>query len=250
MRDGYFLYDSHVHMGLASHSGRRQTAGDLLREMDRFSVDRSLAIPFPVVDDFRAQHDEIGAALASHPDRFRGAASLNPCIAEAEFRGEVKRCREQYGFVALKVQPQYQAVHPMLPRNAYVFEAALENGMALIWHTGSGIPYALPSLLMPAARQYPELKIVLAHCGGPLLASEAAVAASFCPNIYLEVSTLMPNQVHEVLGMTPAERLMIGSDLPENLDTELGKILGMRIAEEQKRAILGGTARALFDGGI
>jgi predicted TIM-barrel fold metal-dependent hydrolase len=250
MRDGYFLYDAHIHMGTARHSGRRQTAGDLLREMDRYGVDRSLAIPFPVVDDFRAQHDEIGAAVRAHPDRFRGAASLNPYIAEAEFRGEVKRCREEYGFAVLKVQPQYQAVHPLWPRNAYVFEAAVENAMALIWHTGSGIPYSLPSLLMPAARQFPELKIVLAHCGGWLLAPEAAVAASFCPNIYLEVSTLMPNQIHEVLGMAPAERLMLGSDLPENLDTEMGKILGMRIAEEQKRAILGATARAVFDGGI
>jgi predicted TIM-barrel fold metal-dependent hydrolase len=83
----------------------------------------------------------------------------------------------------------------MLRRQArnFCFETALENQLALVCHTGSGVPYALPSTFMPAARKYPELKIVMAHAGGGgLLFQDAIVAAMFCPNIYWNFSTLMP----------------------------------------------------------
>jgi predicted TIM-barrel fold metal-dependent hydrolase len=247
MKDGFFLYDSHTHIGLARHSGRRQTADQLLREMDRCGVDKSVVIPFPVVEDYRAAHEEIGAAVAAHPDRLVGAACLTPFIAEPIYRDEVRRCREVHGFRALKFQPQYQGLNTLSERSNFLFETALENGMALIAHTGSGIPHALPSVFMFAARRYPELKIVLAHCGGGgLLLADAIVAASFCPNIYLDLSTLMPNHIFEVLQHIPADRLMAGSDLIENTDVEMRKLLRLDVPAEQKQQMLSGTAFAVF----
>lgn len=247
MKDGYFLYDTHTHIGLARHTGRRQTADQLLREMDRCGVDKSMVIPFPVVDDYTAAHEEIGAAVAAHPDRLVGAACLTPFVAEQTFRDEVRRCREVHGFRALKFQPQYQGLNTLSERSNFLFETALENGMALIAHTGSGIPHALPSVFMFAARRYPDLKIVLAHCGGGgLLLADAIVAASFCPNIYLDLSTLMPNHVFEVLQHIPANRMMAGSDLIENTDVEMRKLLQLDVPAEQKQQILSGTAFAVF----
>lgn len=247
MKDGYFLYDTHTHIGLARHSGRRQAADQLLREMDRCGVDKSMVIPFPVVEDYTAAHEEIGAAVASHPDRLVGAACLTPFIPEQTFRDEVRRCREVHGFRALKFQPQYQGLNTLSERSNFLFETALENGMALIAHTGSGIPHALPSVFMFAARRYPELKIVLAHCGGGgLLLADAIVAASFCPNIYLDLSTLMPNHIFEVLQHIPADRLMAGSDLIENTDVEMRKLLLLDVPAEQKQQMLSGTAFAVF----
>lgn len=250
MRDGFFLFDSHTHLGEAKHSGRVATPRQLLATMDRCGVDRSLLIPFPVVEDFRTAHDHIAEAVRLHPARFAGAACLNPYEGEAAYRAEVRRCREQLGFRALKLQPQYTAINPLWPRHRFVFEAAAENGMTLIWHTGSGIPYSLPSLLMPVARDFLQLNIVLAHCGGGgMLLGEAIVAAQFCPNVYLELSTLMPNHVLEVLSHLPASRLMAGSDLPENTEVEFAKILGLDIGHEAKHSILSETALRLFGGG-
>jgi len=247
MKDGFFLCDTHTHIGLARHSGRRQTAEQLLREMDRCGVDRSVVIPFPVVDDYTAAHEEIGAAVAAHPDRLTGAACLNPFIPEQTFRDEVRRCREVHGFRALKFQPQYQGLNTLSERSNFLFETALENRMALIAHTGSGNPHALPSVFMFAARRYPDLKIVLAHCGGGgLLLADAIVAASFCPNIYLDLSTLMPNHIFEVLQHIPADRLMAGSDLIENTDVEMRKLLRLDVPVEQKQQMLSGTALAVF----
>ena len=248
MKQGFRIIDTHTHVGVARHSGRRYSADELLRDMDRHGVDRSVVIPWPVVDDYRAAHDEIGRAVKAHPDRLIGAASLYPYIPEQEFRTEVKRCAEMYGMRALKLQPQYQPLNPLWETSTFFFEAALENHLTVICHTGSGIPYALPSLMMEPARRYPELKIVLAHCGGAgFLVGEAIVAARFCPNIYLELSTLMPNHVLEVLHHVSSDRLMIGSDLPENVEVEIGKILGLDTAEENRRNILSETAIHAFE---
>jgi len=246
MKNGFRIFDTHTHLGSARHSRRCYGADDLLRSMDGCGVDRAVVIPFPVVDDYRSQHDLIGAAVKAHPDRLAGAASTYPFIPTADFRDEVKRCHQEYGFRALKLQPQYHGLNPMSSGSDFFFEAALESHMVVIGHTGSGLPFAAPSLFMIPARKFPDLTIVLAHCGGGLFVHEAIVAATFCPNIVLEMSTLMPHHVLEVLSHVPSKRLMIGSDLPESLETEIGKILTLKIPDEDKRNILDQTACSVF----
>ncbi len=56
----------------------------------------------------------------------------------------------------------------------------------------------------------------------------------------------MPHQVLEVLKFVSSDRLMIGSDLAENVHTEIGKILTLRVSEEDKRNILSETAQGVF----
>lgn len=249
MRHGREVWDTHTHIGIARHSGRRRTADDLLRSMDEHGVDRAVVIPFPVVEDHRAAHDEIGAAVRACEGRLRGVICLNPFVPPEVFRDEVRRCREVHGFRAIKLQPQYQGLNPLWATSEFFFETAREHRLTLIVHTGSGIPYSLPSLYMPLAKRYPELTFVLAHCGGGgMLVGEAIVAALFCSNVVLELSTLMPNHVLEVLNHIPADRLMAGSDLPENVEVELAKLESLPVSEEQKRLMLGGTAARVFGG--
>lgn len=245
MHEGQRIFDSHTHIGYGMHSGRRQTADQLLREMDRFGVDRALVIPFPIVEDHRAAHDEIAAAVRAHPDRLSGAACVNPFTPQ--FRDELKRCKQELGFVAMKLQPQYQAVNPQWESSLFVYEAALEHCWPLIVHTGSGIPYALPSLQIVPAQRYPELKIVLAHCGGGgIFKGEAILAATLCQNIYLELSSLMPHDILEVLKNVPSHRLLAGSDLVESTRVELSKYFLMDLEEATQADILWNTAAGLF----
>jgi len=247
MKDGFRIYDTHTHVGQARHSGRSHSADQLLASMDQFGVDRSLVIPFPVVEDYRAAHDEIAAAVKAHPGQLSGCACIYPFIPEQQFRDEVRRCEEGLGFRALKLQPQYQPLNPISERSDFLFEAALEHGLPVVCHTGAGAPFALPSLFIMPARRFPDLPIVLAHAGGGLYSAEAIVAAAICPNIYIELSSLMPHHVAEVISHVPASRLMIGSDLPVSLETEMSKILGLEIDPTATREILWGTPCRLFD---
>src|SRR5262245_36531886 len=144
MRNGFRIYDTHTHIGTARHSGRRFSASQMLARMDTSGIDKAVLIPFPVVDDHRAAHDEIGSAVRAYPDRFTGAACVHPFIPEQEFRSEIRRCTEQLGLRAIKLQPQYQALNPISPRSDFFFETALEYKLPIICHTGTGVPFSLP----------------------------------------------------------------------------------------------------------
>jgi predicted TIM-barrel fold metal-dependent hydrolase len=72
------------------------------------------------------------------------------------------------------------------------------------------------------------------------------VAAEVCQNIYIEVSSLMPHHVAELLHQVPASRLMAGSDLPESVETEIGKIFTVSMSEEDRGKILWETGARLF----
>lgn len=246
MREGFQIWDTHTHVGVARHSGRRWSADELLQSMDLGGIDRAVVIPFPVVADHRAAHEEIGRAVRAHPDRLTGAACLSPFLPERDFRDEVRRCAEKFGFRALKLQPQYHGLNPISPRSDFFFETARENGLAVICHTGAGAPFALPSLFILPARKFPDVTFVLGHAGGGLYVAEAIVAAAVCANVYVELSSLMPHHVLEVLAHIPSSRLMIGSDLPENAETEVRKILDLEIPAEAKSDILWNTAQRVF----
>ncbi len=246
MMHGVKVFDTHTHIGRARHSGTVRTAEELLREMDKHGVDKSLLIPFPVVDDFKREHDEIGAAVKQWPDRFAGAACIYPFIDERDFADEVRRCRETFGFKALKLQPMYQALNPVSPRSDFFFQAAQDNELAVVAHTGSGVPFALPSLFISAARRFPEVTIILGHAGGSVYMLECAVASQVCPNIYVELSSLMPHHIADLMHYVPVEKFLAGSDLPSSIETELGKIFTLNIPNEAKQKILWDNAVAIF----
>ena len=248
MKDGFRLYDTHTHIGTAHHSGRTCTAQQMLTVMDRTGVDRALLIPFPVVEDFRAQHNLIADAVLKHPGRFAGAACLPPFIPLAEFQDEVKRCSQELGFVALKLQPMYHGINPLSARHDFFFETALLNKLPVIVHTGAGAPLALPSLYIMTARKFPELTLVLGHAGGGIYLGEAIVAASICPNIYVETSTIAPHHLLELLHHIPSTRIMAGSDLTESMESEMAKALTLEISDDEKRDISWNTAQRVFHG--
>jgi predicted TIM-barrel fold metal-dependent hydrolase len=248
MRKAFQIYDTHTHLGTARHSGRHCSAEEMLAWMDEKGIDRSMLIPFPVVDDYRATHDEIAAAVRAHPDRFAGAVCLNPFVSPESFRDEVRRCAEELGFRAIKLQPQYQALNPLSDRSDFFYETAVKHKLPIIVHTGSGVPFALPSLYIMPAKKFPKLPIILAHAGGSIFMAECIVAACVCQNIYIELSSLMPHHIYDVLAQVPSQRLMIGSDLPESVDAEIGKILDMDINDDAKQDLLWNTATCLFDG--
>jgi len=113
VRNGFYLFDTHCHLGNAQHSGRSYSVDSLLRDMDSYGIDRSVVIPFPVVLDHRLQHDIIGDAIRMHPDRLTGAACLSPFRPLAEFRDEVHRCRDRYGFRVLKLRWHKRFMPPL-----------------------------------------------------------------------------------------------------------------------------------------
>lgn len=241
------IVDTHCHYGRSLLSPIHVTEQDLLGTMDENGVDLSLIMPHAVSADPRAEHDRVADLCARHPLRFRGIVNLTPLWPEEAYRQEAERCVRDLRFAAIKLNPLQHLTSPIMQNAAKVFRAAADLGVPVIVHTGLGAPWALPSLCIPPARQYPGLPIVLAHAGYAIYSAEAAVAAGVCPNIYLEPSWCTISEIEGFVRQFGAGRVLFGSDLPENLPIELAKYRHARITAEERAECLGGTAERLFN---
>lgn len=111
----------------------------------------------------------------------------------------------------------------------------------------SGPDASTPSELAQLAAKFPEQKFLCAHAGGEWEKGIRAVGDS--PNILIETSGFDATAgfIEMAVRELGAERIVFGSHLPSrSLGTELGKVIGAKISERDKRLILGENYRRLL----
>jgi predicted TIM-barrel fold metal-dependent hydrolase len=104
-----------------------------------------------------------------------------------------------------------------------------------------------PSELAELARRFPERRFICAHAGGEWERGIRAVHNT--PNIMIETSGFDATAgfLEMAVRELGAARIVFGSHLPSrSLGTELGKVLGAEISEQEKRQILGENFRRLL----
>jgi predicted TIM-barrel fold metal-dependent hydrolase len=236
------IVDVHAHLGVDQVFELEHTREALLA--GREAVDLTLVQPASVLDlpTARAQHDAIGALVREMPSRFLGMACPNPRLPEEAYFEEVRRCVQELGFVGLKLHPLAHAVAPTSRAGRRAFEAARRLDIPLMIHTGSGIPWSAPSLILPVAREYPDVRIVMAHAGMMVLAQEALVVAQSCDNVWLETTWTGGHLIRRFIDAIGPTRILFGSDLPLNLTTELTKHRTIGLSEADVERLLGTNA--------
>ncbi len=239
------VFDAHTHLGESLVSGKVISEDDLLMACKQHGVDGALVFPFPIAGDYRQAHDLVADFCARHPG-FVGGACLNPLVGEETYVAEVERCVRDLGFVANKFHPMCHSMSPLYEAARIVFVTASSLGVPVVVHTGRGVPFALPSLCIPRAIEFPNLPIVLAHSGFGMYSAEAIVAAQVCPNIYLETSWCSASDIVKMVREVGSDRMMVGSDGPENLAVELAKYKTFRLSPAEREQCLSTTARTLF----
>ncbi len=241
------IVDTHGHLGPSpTGSSGETTEAELLEAMAVQGVATTLVMPQSMQPDERAVHDRIARFVAANPGRIYGMASISPLGDEGAYFAEARRCVRELGFKALKLHPGSYNTAPTKPRAEKCFRAAAELGVPLIIHTGLGAPPALPALVIPRARQFPHLPIVLAHAGFVAYADEALIVAQECANVYLEPSWCQFYQARRMIAAVGSERMMMGSDHPPNLAVELAKWRATGISSVDLANVFSHTPRRLF----
>lgn len=241
------VIDAHAHLGECCVFGLLSTEEELVRRMDECGIDASIVQPFPGSRQAAKTHDRIAELCEKHPGRFFGLASLNPHSDHDAYRREVERCVRDLYFVGVKLHTIGHAVNPLSEDADLVFATAQALGIPVMVHTGPGVPFALPSLSIPAARKYPGLKIVLAHAGFGVFSAEAQVAASVCGNLYLETSWSGGEDIRWMISTIGPDRVMMGADLASNVPVEVAKYRALDLEPAVYDKVMGGTAIEVFD---
>jgi len=240
------VIDAHEHLGGCRVFGLNTTEEELLQRMEECGIDAMIVQPYPGAEDPVKTHDRIANLCAKHPGRFFGLASLSPHGDRAAYRREVERCVKDLKFVGVKLHTIGHAVLPLGEDGDMIFKTGLELGVPVMVHTGPGVPLALPSLCIPPARKYPQLKIVLAHAGWAVFSAEAQVAASVCDNIYLETSWCIGEDIAWMINSLGAGRVMMGADLTSNIPVEIAKLKALNLDPQVYAQVAGGTAAKVF----
>lgn len=139
------------------------------------------------------------------------------------------------------------------PDAATLIEQTIAAGGIIVQHTWfrtGGKPHpggSTPAELATVAARYPNQPFVCAHAGGEWERGLRAVRGQ--PNVIVETSGFDATAgfLEMAVRETGPARIVFGSHLPSrSLGTELGKVLGARLTDEERRLILGGNLRRLL----
>ncbi len=240
---GRQLIDWHMHVWLPEHLGQ-EWISDLSRNYGGEESPMIGAARFEDIDASRAASGVEKVIVIGNITRHLGVEVPNEFLAEYVARDpattvgfaqvdpndddavdQLRYARETLGLRGLKLSPPYQAFHPHSPEALKVYGAAAELGMPVMFHQGAvfarrGIlEYANAALLDLVARDFPELKIIVAHVGQPWYFETVALMYKH-RNVFADLSARFhrPWQLHNILlsaidyGVT--DRILFGSDFP------------------------------------
>jgi hypothetical protein len=242
------VIDAHAHLGFDVVFQHDFREAELTAELNSMGVDSLILQPATVFDlaSAREQHDEVARFASANSGRVFGMANPCPHLPDDLYREEVKRCVRELGFVGVKLNTNAHSVGVGLAPGRRVFSVASDLGLPVMIHTGLGVPWALPSAVQPLAREYNDLRIVLAHSGGMMFASEALEVARLYPNVYLEVSWLPAHVIAHFCREIGAQRVLWGADHAENAPVQLKAIDMAGLTPADLEWVLGGTATEVY----
>jgi predicted TIM-barrel fold metal-dependent hydrolase len=221
----------------------------VLREMDSAGVERAVVCPWGAELAVRNAdgNDRIARAVAAHPGRLLGFASVNPWWG-ADAVAELDRAIQRLGLSGLKLHSVVQGFEidddVVLP----VIERAAELGVVVYVHTGTPV-LALPLQLLELATRYPQVPFIAGHMGGADFYVDAPLSLPRAENVWLETSlSCHAGYIGEAVAAAGAQRVLFGSDSPTSrMASELTKIRVLELGEEVERQVFGANLQALLE---
>lgn len=168
-------------------------------------------------------NDYIAEQVRRHPGRAVGVGSVDPNDPDA--LTELERVHTDLRLQGLKLSPPYQDFHPHGPEAWAIYELADQLGMFLLFHQGSvfhpkcSIEHANPLLLDRIASSFPDLRIIVCHCGQPWTTETVTLMARH-PHVYTDISARLnrPWQLYTTLMAAidyhVTDKFLFGSDFP------------------------------------
>jgi len=244
--EGSLVIDMHGHSNSNEPVGMIPDRSRLLLAMDRAGID--MACVFHSCDG--RGNDVTARYVEGCTDRLIPFAFATPTMGDDAERELRRTIDDGNGFRGIKVYPP-STPWPLHDDHWHpIYRFADERSLVVLLHTGPE-PNAEPKHLMQVALQFPGARFVVGHSGNVQPQRDQAIAAARAyPNVFLETSSTFrePGVIETLVSGAGADRVLFGSDQPlMDPRSQLGRIVTSRLADEDKRKVLGENARRLLD---
>ena len=232
-------------------------AAELIEQMDRSGVDRTVVFGFPWNDAevMRRHNDYIGEAASRFPHRLLPFACVDPKVVQAA--EEVERClaagMRGVGELAFYTEVLDASVVAILEPIA---SSCRQHGVPLMIHTNERVGHLYPGkseaslkVIYEIVRTFPENRFILCHWGGGLfiyellkkeareVLSQVAYDTAASPFVY------DPSIYAVAVKIVGAQRVLFGSDYPLILpERYFEEMAAAGLSEEEQAWIKGRSA--------
>jgi len=235
------FHDCHGHIGgrMSHYHVPDGTLGQTVAEMDRLGVERVCVFSFAgVTSDEVFGNDVVAEAVRRYPDRFVGFTLLNPHRGRDAMLAELER-GARLGLRGIKLIPHYQGYPETGPLIDVACEWADAHGQIILDHS-----WGPPEQIERLVAAHPNACFITGHS----TAAYADIMKRYGNLFVCSCPLLGPRSCEEMVAAIGADRLLFGSDLQDlPVAWGLGPILFARIAEADKRRILGGNLTHILE---
>lgn len=175
-------------------------------------------------------HEQIAACVNQFPDRVLGFAGVDPLAKD--YLKDLDKIKS-LNLSGVVISPSDSFFHPQNTRAMYLYEKCQALGFPVIVHQGttmtseSNLEYARPMLFDEVARQFPNLKILVSHCGFPFVDELLALVGKH-EHVYTDIAWMASRgvwQLYDVLvkahQLEVMKKFLFGSDYPFSTPEEV-----------------------------
>ncbi|MEY2790724.1 MAG: hypothetical protein RL295_888 [Pseudomonadota bacterium] len=238
-----------------SAAAQQQSMDLLLHEMDQARVDKGVVVGRLAGMLGSVSNDDVASIVASHPERFIGAASIDPTHRRSAI--DTIEASLQAGFKLINIEPGAYPV-PMYAddRRLYPLYGHCEDrGVPIILMVGGtagpDLSYSDPIRTDRVLADFPQLQVVVAHGGWPWV-TQILHLAFRRPNLWLSPDmyfSRMPGWEEYVRAADSflSDRMLYASSFPfcpvRDYKTWFE---GLPIRPDNLEKVMGGNARRLL----
>jgi len=232
---------------------------DIVGDMDEAGVEKACVVPMDLTTHYGIEavtNEDVARIAAAYPDRLIPFASVDPSMGRAAIDKLIYAVKN-LGCKGLKLVPPVQHFDFSDPKHYPLWETAMELNIPVWTHTAhqrsspdSDARLGHPMLVEPVALKYPDLKIVLGHCGFPWQWEAWSLVVRH-PNVYLDISAYanlynhLPWDAYSKYGAE--DKILFATDYPLfGFKDTLNALKGVHLSAEFEKKILRDNAMKLL----
>jgi predicted TIM-barrel fold metal-dependent hydrolase len=238
---------------------QEKTLDDIIRDMDEAGVDKAVIVAADYSTAYGAvvvTNEDVARMAGQYPDRFIPFCSVDPSMGRLAV-DKLEFAVNELGARGLKLVPPMQGFRFDDPCHYPLWHKAAELDIVVWTHAahqkstpGTDARLGQPILVEPVALKFPDLRIVLGHCGFPWVWESWSMAVRH-PNVYVDVSAFadlydqFPWSAYTASAIE--HKLLFATDNPLAGFSEcLEAVQALPITDIFRTAILGTNAQALL----